>query len=234
MSIRLAAIAALAISASLAWTAAAGAQDAKPAPDFPTRPISALSSDQAEAADLITASNRPGLFKNVTDHQGPAVLHLASGMICRFAARERSNNLVVYRAEPGIEDVGCNTMIDGVYLTHYAYLYPTLTGPQNEMLSAIAAVQQAYPDVRDYTGEIATASATDRELPDIYRSRGVIALPSGEGMTKIMVSQVGGWMLKQRMTVPMERARDGDFWSELQFIRVQIEVSDHRAAEGAD
>lgn len=231
MSIRPTILTAIILSLTLACAFDARGQEAQAAPDFPTRPISALSADQAEATELIARSGRPELFRNVTDHQGPAVLHIASGMTCRFVARERGNNLVVYRAETDIEDIGCNTRVDGVYLTHYAYRYPNIGSAEDAFLEAIAAVRQNYPSVRNYEGEVAVASTEDQVLPDIYRARGVIDMNGDELMTKVMVSLAGGWMLKQRMSVPLEQATQGDVWSEFQFVRVVLEVLDHQAAE---
>lgn len=237
MSTRVMATASLVLSLALGSLALACAfdargQDGSGPPDFPTRPVSALSSDQAEAAELISRSGQPALFKNVTDHQGPAVLHLASGMTCRFAAGARANTLAAYSAQADREDVGCSTTVDGVHLTHYAYRYPDLADAETELRHAVAAMIQALPDLRDYEGQIAVASADEVELSVIYRARGAVDMNGHPVMTKAMTSQVGGWMLKQRMTVRLEDALHGDLWSELQFLRLVFEVTDHLAEEG--
>lgn len=214
------------IAAFLAAPMAAAQDTPTPTvPEFPTRPADRSMPDRAEADTIIASSEHPRLFENVSDGRGPAVRHRASGLVCRFWPGLTGNAINVYEATPGAEDVSCQTFVEGASVTHYASMYSPTPTAVAEMHSALAAIRERWPDLRAYTGETFNADAPELSLPQHYVSRGVVTQQDGEYMTKVSLAKAGGWIVKQRMTVKLEKAYRGDLWSEAMMVQALIEVA---------
>ena len=223
MLARLSFIAAL-LCAPLAMAQDGGEATPNP-PEFPIRPAHHAQADREAADAIIAGSGHSSLFENVSDELGSAVRHRASGLVCRFWPGVSVNAIHVYDPAPGAEDVSCQTGVEGVSLTHYAYQYTPTPSAESETRSAIAAIRDRWPDLRDYEGEVARTEVTGPDFPRRYISRGVVTQSDGnEYLTKASVAKVGVWIVKQRMTVRLDKALRGDMWSESMMIRALIDV----------
>lgn len=192
-----------------------------------SRSTAEAAQDKSEAQSLIDSTTHPQLFENVTGNGGPAVRHRATGMVCSFEPGAPTNNLVVYRFDATTEDVSCNSEFDGAFVTHYAYRYTPKPTAEDEARSALAAVINRYPDWKAYEGTVANLSTEGFDRPTTYVSRGVVTANGGPALTKVLLTQIGDWTLKQRMTVPLEDALSGDALSELSMLTVIMDVSAH-------
>jgi hypothetical protein len=194
-------------------------------PEFPLRPAHHAAGDRESAEAIIAGSGHPSLFQNVSDELGPAVRHRASGLVCRFWPGMNENGIRVYNPAAGAEDISCQTGVEGASLSHYAYQYTPTPSAEDETRSAIAAIRNRWPDLRDYDGEIARTEVTGPNFPRRYISRGVVTQGDGNDyMTKASVAKVGVWIVKQRMTVRLDKALRGDMWSEAMMILSVIDV----------
>ncbi len=221
----------LSLIAALLCAPLAMAQDGGAAtrqlPEFPIRSAQHAQADRDAADALMAGSGHPSLFENVSDQQGPAVRHRASGMVCRFWPGVSVNGIHVYNPAPEGEDISCQTGVEGASLTHYAYQYTPTPSAEAETMGAIAAIRNRWPDLRDYEGEIARTEVAGPDFPRRYISRGVVTQDDGnEYLTKASVAKVGVWMIKQRMTVRLDKALRGDMWSESMMIRTLIDLID--------
>lgn len=215
----------------LATTSAALAQDTGPAPglpNFPVRSMSQFATDREDADALIATTGHPELFENVTEYRGPAVLHRASGMTCGFIPNARSNGIKIYEISERAEDISCSLFVDGASITQYAYRYTPPADPEQQTHEAIAAIRERFPDLKAYEGQVVNLSVEGFERPRTYVSRAVVSIDGVDHLTKVMVSQIGEWTLKQRMTVRLDRALDGDSWSETLMLRAIMAVSERQ------
>jgi hypothetical protein len=194
-------------------------------PEFPIRPAHQAAGDREAADAIIAGTGHPSLFENVSDELGPAVRHRASGLVCRFWPGMSVNAIRVYSPAAGAEDISCQTGVEGASLSHYAYQYTPTPSAEDETRSAIAAIRDRWPDLRNYDGEVARTEVTGPDFPRRYVSRGVVTQSDGHDyMTKASVAKVGVWIVKQRMTVRLDKALRGDMWSESMMIRAVIDV----------
>ena len=218
----------LSFIAALLWAPLVESQDnARPVapPEFPVRPAEHRLADHEAADALIASSGHATLFENISDERGPAVRHRASGMVCRFWPDVSVNGIRIYDPSPGAEDISCQTGVEGASLTHYASLYTPTPTAESEAHSAIAGIRDRWPDLRAYEGEIAQTNIEDPNFPRRYVSRGIVTQGDGdEYMTKVIVAKVGVWIVKQRMTVRLDKALRGDLWSESMMLRALIDV----------
>lgn len=203
-------------------------------PEFPARSTDHAQADREAADALIAGSGHAAMFENVSDQQGPAVRHRASGMVCRFWPGVSVNSIHVYASAPGAEDMSCQTGVEGASLTHYASMYTPTPTAEAEAHSAIAAIRNRWPDLRAYDGETVSTEVTGPGFPRRYISRGVVTQSDGEDyMTKVSVAKVGGWIIKQRMTVRLDKALTGDRWSESMMVRILIDLAEGKDARPA-
>ncbi|HYC96761.1 hypothetical protein [Brevundimonas sp.] len=226
----------LSFIAALLFAPLATAQDgpATQLPEFPIRSAVHAQADREAADALIAGSGHAAMFENVSDQQGTAVRHRASAMVCRFWPGVSVNSIHVYNPTPGAEDISCQTGVEGASLTHYASMYTPTPTAEAEAHSAIAAVRNRWPDLRAYDGEAVRTEVTGPGFPRRYISRGVVTQSDGnEYMTKVSVAKAGGWIIKQRMTVRLDKALRGDLWSESMMIRILIELADGKDARAA-
>jgi len=222
----------LSFIAALLWVPLVAAQDTARAAtllEFTIRPAELLQADREAADVLITGSGHATLFENISDERGPAVRHRASGLVCRFWPDVSVNSIRVYDPAPGAEDISCQTNVEGASLTHYASLYTATPTAEAEVHSAIAAIRDRWPDLRAYDGETVNTEVADPDFPRRYVSRGIVTQGDDhEYMTKVTVAKVGVWIVKQRMTVRLDKAVRGDLWSESMMIRALTDVMSGR------
>lgn len=228
----------LAFIGALLCASVALAQEAPPAnglQEFPIRPLEKAAADRAEADAIISGSGHAALFENASDQRGPAVRHRASGLLCRFWPGVDGNGIRVYEATPGAEDVSCQTFAEGASLTLYASQYTPTPSAEQEIRQAIGAIRQRWPDLRDYDGPTAGADVQDPNFPHRHVARGVVTQSDNqEYLTKVSVAKVGVWIIKQRMTVRLDRALRGDLWSESQMVLTLIDLVGSKKAPAAE
>ncbi len=187
-------------------------------------------SGREEADALIKGTGHPQLFQNISTDDGMAVLHLASGMKCDFSPGSPDNLLRVYDPDPKQEDVGCSTSFDEIAVTSYASRYEPMPTARDLAIGAMQAIGQRFPSIRDYEGEAVEMSSED--LPDRVTGRFVVDINGEDYLTKVIVSNVGHWSFKQRMTAPLTAASEADLESEIYFVGLLLRVTEH--LQGAD
>lgn len=166
----------------------------------PAEPASAgeIAAARAEADRLIAAAQAGDVFENVSEGREPRARHRRSGMVCRFRMGEEQSLIMVFPSPvPRGDDVGCNVGSGDTYRSIYATRYGALSvSPQDAMDIAVYQIQQRYPEAQPWDQPVVTV---DRQGAAPSR---VAAFRVGASYTHVMLSEVGEWSIKERLTLP--------------------------------
>jgi hypothetical protein len=168
-------------------------------------PVDQTAADQARAYvdELILEGQAQDYFENITRGDLPRARHKASGMTCFFTGSDQ-DVIRIYPPQsdtltPG-DDVGCNTILDGVAFSTYATRYADLFEPDAIMRDTLAVIQQRWPDGTPYEGDLQTISIGDG--PQALVAAYTIEQDGERQRTYAMLLHDGPWSFKGRATGP--------------------------------
>lgn len=224
-------LALLILLAGLLAAPAALAQDDHPPPDSSQGP-------RVEADSILQVENATDLFDNVTDGEVPQVRHRASGLICTFTSASPQNHILIYASGPRGDDVSCGTEEQGFSITTYATRHDGATSVQALVDDAVEAIRGRFPDARPYEGEGVSLSMTPSEggraPPERLTARLQIDVGGRPSLTRVSIAIVDGWVIKQRLTGPLDQASLGDLTAELFMTTALLAVQDYEGGSGQE
>jgi hypothetical protein len=145
-------------------------------------------------------------------------------MVCTFGMGQRGDRILVFNQGAGIarsDDVGCNKTMGDVFLTHYATRYTEAVTAKDALADAAAAIKQRWPEARWYEGQIAEVS-TERPgrppLPQTWLAHYVVEVNGADQYTSARTADHDGWIFKQRATVPLEKAMEGQLLAAVEWM----------------
>jgi hypothetical protein len=181
-------------------------------------PASAAASDpKAEATALIAASNGADLFENVTRGKVVALLHRPSGFVCNFDPGQAENRVQIFANAVRGADVGCTTREADAVVSYFITKLPGALSLDQLMRICLADIKRTHPDVAPFEGPTVNLTMKPGSAPPVEHLTGrVIYLDHGEkAYSRVSVAIVRGWMVEQRVTVPIDKQTVADLVGEL-------------------
>lgn len=192
----------LALVAILLCCRPAAAQEVKPV----DREASA-----AIAAKLIADVNGEAFFSGGSWDYGPVVRHDPSGMVCRLFS-DPKDTLRVYEHPdmPRGADVSCGIWINGAYFTLYATPAAAFGGFDRAATDSDKSLTGSgqFSKIEEYRG--ATAKPPPKGMPKMVVRRYTAEFEGARVFTRLALIDMGDWVIKQRVTAPVESASDAD------------------------
>jgi hypothetical protein len=186
------------------------------------------------AQALIAKGHAQDYFEDITDNAFPAVRHPRSGIRCMFTPESTVNAVMVFAGTPARsgDDVGCNTSAGenrAITVTLYASRYrprPTLEAMLDE---AVQGIRGRYPDAQPYVGSIMEVEAhiePGGPAPAEIRSARFRVIKDGMRLyARASVAMVGEWMVKLRISAPIDDALAAEALAALMFPDVVATVA---------
>lgn len=182
-----------------------GGPPATAAAQSPEATVAEIAAARDEADRLIATAGAQDLFENITGDGRPTVLHRPSGLVCRFERGDPGNAVSIFPSHlPRGDDVGCNIPSDGYSVTHYATRYDEPITAEIAVRDAVASVRQRFGTVREFAGDRLEFSGEG--LPQTYLALMEVSYEGRDLYTHAATAEVNGWILKQRLTAPLEEA----------------------------
>ena len=167
-----------------------------------TAPGIAAAQEDGRGAALIAAFDAEDVFAPDQEHETYfTVRHRLSGLLCFFEADAHGLRLTVFPGSRG-EDVSCNQMTaDGqavtTYFTRYDQPYSALFLAED----AYGLMQQRFPDGEPWAPSVEMLiGSSDAEPREEASFRLLIDWDGEPSLTRVTVTNIGGWSLKMRYT----------------------------------
>ena len=208
--------------AALAGCASSGTGPRSVGPAAAGPPTAAqIASARTEADALLRSQNAADIFANVTGGGVPELRHTRSGLVCGFASGSPLNRILVYPSGPRGDDVSCGTEELAFSFTTYATRNSSGSTLEQEIQGAVVAIRARWPDARPYEGPGMSMELQPRDgeparpLPQRATARLVVGSGARAQLTRVSVTLLNGWIVKQRMTGPLSEAMTGELMAEL-------------------
>lgn len=210
----------------LALFAALTLVDPVKATDTPPPTAADVDLARANAQTLLAKQGVTDIFENITDGAQPKVRHRASGMTCTARGEKPEITILVYPGSPRGEDVSCGVNVQTVVETMYATRYNPPVSAQQVVLDSVPAIRSQFTEVTPYQGDYASYDVAGADRPSPVTVRFTARFHGRQVFTRSSAVAIGGWILAQRVTAPLENAVMADAIAEMS---LQLEISDMMA-----
>lgn len=195
--------------ALFAWLAASAASAQAMEPQRALERLARI----AEAERLIAAAEAQGHLIPGEEDGMAVARHPASGLVCRFELGDSVNRIMLFPDLPAGDDVGCSSEVDGVYQTVFATRYGDGRGLTEALQAAMNEAAAAYAETAPFEVNVdmmiqAEADGVPLQLPDYRATHFVLRHQGRQFFSRIAIAVVGEWVIKQRVTGPLEEADD--------------------------
>jgi hypothetical protein len=172
---------------------------------------------KAEGAALIAASNGADLFENVTDSKVVALRHRPSGFVCNFDPGEAENRVQIFANATRGNDVGCTSREADAVVSYFITKLPAELSLDQLMRVCLADIRRVHPDVAPFEGPAVSLNMKPGAAPTVEHLTGRFTyVDHGEkAYSRVSVAIVRGWMVEQRVTVPIDKQTLADLIGEL-------------------
>ncbi len=209
-----------ALLVALIATGPAAAQLATAAPKTPGTPAQTAAA-RSEADRVITAADAGDLFANATDGIVPRMRHLKSGLVCGFDPGDAGAAIKVYDSAgmPRGDDISCGHHLRDITLTLFVTRYPQPMTAHQVLQESVNAMHQRFTDMAFWTGDAASVKPQGKPGPPAVEPETVRIAAKLNGaavFTRSSAAACRGWIIAQRVTVPVETALAADLAAELE------------------
>jgi hypothetical protein len=176
------------------------------------------------AIELIAGAGAQDVFIAGASEPGAIVIrHPRSGLVCRMGAGA-ANRLFVFPQSARGDNVGCESVLDGVTTVLFATRFRFPTSLDEQVAGVETAIRQRYPDARPY---LATRPISSDTLPAHRAAAFFVSRDGVRSFTSASVAQVGEWVIKLRYTAPAasdETARQAEAVAERMFAEALADI----------